>query len=172
MVSFSSSTKIYLLRKSWIIGLIVGLALLAIPLSFILGSRTTYNIEGIWRNNYYGQCLCGSDNFYDFNDGLIVLYSELHETDYEAGTYQEIGGGQYRIALNKGPDSSFHWDVIPGKKSWIAPPDEGKSWEMKRLRKFYRPRSPAKEKLLIEEAPMRDSKIKSELKKTDFRKLN
>ena len=122
-------------------------------------------IGGLWKNDYYGACLCDSNNFYQFKEGRIHFYSDLHLTDYDAGSYESLGGGRYRVSLKLyGGDSD--WVVRPGKNSWFHPPDEDVGFFRSRARKFYRLNDEEEELLLISSAEERDRKLEIALERS------
>jgi hypothetical protein len=122
-------------------------------------------IEGVWKNDFYGVCLCQSKNFYLFKDGKIVSYSDGHFTDYDAGRYEDLGDGRFRVILkhNSSPDSD--WIVSPGKDSWRHPPDENAGFKQWRARQFYRPKNDSDEMDLVASAKVRDARLKGAIEK-------
>ena len=115
-------------------------------------------IEGIWTSYYYGACLCDAKHFFLFKDGQITGYSDRHLTEYGKGTYENLGGGTYRVTFNTQLGPSLVWEVRPGESSWVAPPDEAEVFYVRWARRFYRPGSSdeAEAQHLIDTAPERD----------------
>ena len=98
------------------------LAIAALIAGWILVRAEAEPIEGIWKNDYYGACLCSAENFYLFEDGKIVEYSDTHFTDYDAGRYKELGNGKYEVTLHHDGMPPSIWIVRPRQTSWVHPP--------------------------------------------------
>ena len=116
-------------------------------------------IAGIWRNDFYGACLCEADNFYLFEEGKIAEYSDRHFTNRAAGYYVDLGDGRFRVTLNHDGGTSSEWIVRPRADSWIHPPDDNLRRGRKQARTFYRPDEDSKWQTLISSAAERDAKL-------------
>lgn len=149
-------------RKAVLAGGLVGVVA-AIVLMTLRSDQGEQSIEGIWMSRFYCGCLCDSHNFFLFEEGRIVRYSDAHQTDYSAGFYEEISAGLYRVTMVNDILMNESWEVRPGSNSWVAPPDRNQSWLQRRVRRFYRPWDPARERELIASAPARDESIRAEM---------
>lgn len=105
---------------------------------------------------YHCQCLCDSENFFLFEGGQIIRYSDKHVTQFGAGSYEALGDGTYQVTLASRPSPGAEWIVRPGRRSWVAPGDQGEPWFRRYLRRFYRPHTEARARELIATAVERD----------------
>ena len=137
----------------------------ALLVTWILTRPGPEPIDGIWKNDYYGACLCSSENFYLLEHGKIVEYSDGHFTNYNAGTYKELSSGVYEVTLNHNGMPSSKWTVRPRQDSWIHPPDVNLGILRWQARRFYRPDDESKFRALISSAPERDARFKVAIEK-------
>lgn len=137
-----------------LLGAVVAALAAAIGIKWAEADR--YPIEGVWMSRYHCQCLCNAQNFFHFEGGRIVRYSDLHLTEYDAGSYQHLGDGSYRVTLASHSSVGAEWLVRPGRRSWVAPSDEDEVWFRRYLRRFYRPLSQSWARKLIASAAERD----------------
>jgi hypothetical protein len=137
----------------------------ALLVTWILTRPIPEPIEGVWKNDYYGVCLCSSENFYLFEDGKIVEYSDRHFTNHNAGEYKELGNGVFEVTLNHNGAPPSKWSVRPRHDIWIHPPDDNLGILRWQARRFYRPDDEAKFRALIASAPERDARFKAAIEK-------
>ena len=147
------------------VGLLVLLATSTLLVTWILARPMPEPIDGVWKNDYYGVCLCSCENFYLFEDGKIVEYSDQHFTNYNAGEYKEQGNGVFEVTLNHNGTPPSKWSVRPSQDSWIHPPDENLGILRWQARRFYRPGDESKFRALISSAPERDATFKAVIEK-------
>lgn len=128
------------------------------------------SIEGVWKNNYYGDCMCPSENFFLFEEGEITLYSDTHFTNYREGEYESLGDGKFRVTLYNDEYPDLVWDVRPRATWWRQPPDENLGLMRRWARLFYRPDDGVDYQDLIATAEERDTRLREAIAKHEANK--
>ena len=141
-------------KRKALLGAVVAALAAAIGIKWAEADR--YPIEGVWMSLYHCQCLCNAQDFFLFESGRLFRYSDLHLTEYDAGSYQPLGDGSYRVTLASHSSVCAGWLVRLGRRSWVAPSDEDEAWFRRYLRRIYRPLSQSRARKLIASAAERD----------------
>ncbi len=152
------------LAKKWrviraliVVSIVVGLVVCV----FTHNGRGPQEIEGLWKSSYYSACLCDSEHFFEFKDGKITRYSDVHLTDYGAGEFEKLADGLYRVTFPQGTQPDLVWEVRPGKRRWLAPPDKEEPLLRAWARRFYRPWNQESKRRMIATAPQRDAELEA-----------
>ena len=144
---------------------LLGGAILLLIVGKLMFFPSQKSIDGVWKNDYYGACMCSSENFFLFEDGKITLYSDTHFTTYGKGEYEDLGGGKYRVTLYNGDSEDLIWDVRPRVAWWRHPPDANLGLMRRRARLFYRPDDGIDYQNLIATAEQRDTRLREAIAK-------
>ncbi len=144
---------------------LVGGAIVLLVVGKIMFLPQPKSIDGVWKNDYYGACMCSSENFFLFEGGKITLYSDTHFTTYGEGDYEDLGGGKYRVTLHDLEYPGSVWDVQPRATWWMHPPDKNRGLFRWRSRLFYRPDDGIDRQDLISTAEQRDARLKEAIAK-------
>jgi hypothetical protein len=161
-------------RKLALLAIVLLVGVAGDLLVFLGVGRERQAIDGIWRSKLFNSCLCDSYNFFVFDGGTIIQYSDQHLTDPNAGTYEDIGHGRYRVTINSDTGPPYRWVVRPGADAWRHTPMRYRDWFTPEAHTFYRPKPGHREQSIIAGSAQRDILIKAAIarKKANKSALN
>lgn len=147
-------------NRKGLVTALLGVAAVALIIGKAIFRPPAQSIEGVWKNGYYGDCMCPSENFFVFKDGRITLYSDTHFTSYGEGAYEDLGSGRYRVTLYNDEYPDAVWEVRPRATWWRHPPDKNLGLLRRRARLFYRPDRGIDYPGLVATAEQRDDRLR------------
>lgn len=148
---------------------LIGVAFLICALAVTAFVYSPGHLDGLWRNHYFGDCLCDSRNVYLFEDGNITLYSSNHLTDPGKGTYRQIGDGRWEVHYTD-DDWEMKWIVTPRRFHWMVPKGDAQGNDMILARLFHRSTRSQSDRDLIQGAASRDARIRKAIAEKEANK--